>query len=188
MLKIIIPTLAVATIIVASNWYVSANANYQVPDLSIGTIANKDVITSFADCVEAGNPIMESYPEQCRTKDGRHFTNTEIESPIVSDDNFAGERAEEKKIPSSETASILAMRIAVREKISQDLRLTEEMINILTIKEQEWPDGCLGLPDKDEMCIMMMIPGYEITVVAKGKTLVYRTDLNGTFVKRDTQL
>lgn len=29
---------------------------------------------SFEDCVEEGNPVMESYPEQCRTKDGRTFT------------------------------------------------------------------------------------------------------------------
>ncbi len=31
-------------------------------------------ITSFEECAAAGNPIMESYPEQCRTKDGQHFT------------------------------------------------------------------------------------------------------------------
>ena len=31
------------------------------------------VITNFEECVAAGNPIMESYPEQCRTADGRVF-------------------------------------------------------------------------------------------------------------------
>lgn len=31
-------------------------------------------ITSFEECVAAGNPVMESYPEQCTTKDGKHFT------------------------------------------------------------------------------------------------------------------
>lgn len=31
-------------------------------------------IQSFEDCVAAGNAIMESYPEQCRTEDGRTFT------------------------------------------------------------------------------------------------------------------
>lgn len=33
------------------------------------------VITSFDECVAAGNPVMESYPEQCRTQDGRLFVN-----------------------------------------------------------------------------------------------------------------
>ena len=31
-------------------------------------------INSFDDCVKAGNPVMESYPRQCATPDGRSFT------------------------------------------------------------------------------------------------------------------
>ncbi len=30
-------------------------------------------IDSFVECVAAGNPVMESYPRQCRTADGKHF-------------------------------------------------------------------------------------------------------------------
>lgn len=30
-------------------------------------------INSFDDCAKAGYPIMESYPEQCNTPDGKHF-------------------------------------------------------------------------------------------------------------------
>ena len=29
--------------------------------------------TTFEECVAAGNPVMESYPRQCNTKDGNHF-------------------------------------------------------------------------------------------------------------------
>lgn len=32
-----------------------------------------DTITSFEECVAAGNPVMESYPRQCRTADGDLF-------------------------------------------------------------------------------------------------------------------
>lgn len=35
---------------------------------------NEVVVTSFEECVSAGNPIMESYPRQCMSKDGKHFT------------------------------------------------------------------------------------------------------------------
>ena len=31
-------------------------------------------ISSFEECANAGYPIMESYPEQCTTPDGRSFT------------------------------------------------------------------------------------------------------------------
>jgi hypothetical protein len=41
-------------------------------------------ISSFDECAAAGYPVMESYPRQCRTPDGRHFTE-EIEQPIGGD-------------------------------------------------------------------------------------------------------
>ncbi len=31
------------------------------------------IITNFSECAQAGNPIMESYPRQCRSPDGRVF-------------------------------------------------------------------------------------------------------------------
>lgn len=43
--------------------------------LEIQTIRNQieSLIENFNDCVEAGNPVMESYPRQCRTSDGKNF-------------------------------------------------------------------------------------------------------------------
>ena len=37
------------------------------------------LIDSFEDCVTAGNPVMESYPRQCRTSDGKHFVESILE-------------------------------------------------------------------------------------------------------------
>lgn len=36
--------------------------------------ARDAAISNFEECAAAGYPIQESYPEQCRTKDGRSFT------------------------------------------------------------------------------------------------------------------
>lgn len=46
-------------------------------------------IESFEDCLAAGNPIMESYPRQCRTSDGKHFvevidTQTNLENICIT--------------------------------------------------------------------------------------------------------
>lgn len=35
--------------------------------------APSPVVSSFEECAAAGYPIMESYPEQCRTPDGKTF-------------------------------------------------------------------------------------------------------------------
>ncbi len=32
------------------------------------------IVGTFEECVAAGNPVMESYPRQCTSKDGKHFT------------------------------------------------------------------------------------------------------------------
>jgi len=36
-------------------------------------------IDSFEECVAAGNPVMESYPRQCRTSVGKHFVESILE-------------------------------------------------------------------------------------------------------------
>lgn len=42
-------------------------------------------IDSFEACVQAGNPVMESYPAQCRTKDGALFVQ-DIGNELEKDD------------------------------------------------------------------------------------------------------
>ena len=39
-----------------------------------GMRESSSTATNFEECVQEGNPVMESYPRQCNTKDGRHFT------------------------------------------------------------------------------------------------------------------
>ncbi len=45
-------------------------------------------IDSFEECAAAGNLVMESYPRQCRTSDGKHFV--EIISPQKQCENEGG--------------------------------------------------------------------------------------------------
>jgi hypothetical protein len=42
--------------------------------------APNNTINSFADCVAAGNPVMESYPEQCAAN-GKTYTNPDQQIP-----------------------------------------------------------------------------------------------------------
>lgn len=47
-------------------------------------------ISTFEECAQAGYPIMESYPEQCKTPDGRNFTkqisaNSDLQSETINE-------------------------------------------------------------------------------------------------------
>jgi len=52
-------------------------------------------IDSFEDCVAAGNPVMESYPRQCKTSDGKHF----VESISTQGDPHKTEQSSETTPP-----------------------------------------------------------------------------------------
>ncbi len=54
------------------------------------TSDNADIsITNFNECVDAGYPILESYPRQCNTPDGRNFVE-EVKSPVTSKPTTGG--------------------------------------------------------------------------------------------------
>jgi hypothetical protein len=61
-------TAAILAIIAAVIIAVGAFMWYQQQVTTIATIS------SFEECAAAGYPILESYPEQCRTPDGQSFT------------------------------------------------------------------------------------------------------------------
>ena len=52
-----------------NQWVKHGNPTAAMPATGCGP-----VIDNFDDCVAAGNIVMEIYPEQCRTADGRTFT------------------------------------------------------------------------------------------------------------------
>jgi hypothetical protein len=53
----------------------------------------KTAITNFEECAAAGNPIMESYPRQCRA-DGKTFVEV-IEEPVQGPDQLIGGQRDE---------------------------------------------------------------------------------------------
>ncbi|MEK6963578.1 MAG: hypothetical protein AABX70_04070 [Nanoarchaeota archaeon] len=44
----------------------------------------KQVITTFEQCVRAGYPVMESYPRQCNTPEGKHFVEETTQPSITN--------------------------------------------------------------------------------------------------------
>ncbi|MDQ3015028.1 MAG: hypothetical protein M3Q73_04130 [bacterium] len=138
-------------------------------------------INSFEECAEAGNPIMESYPEQCRTADGRLFVRD------ISGDNQATSTptnsAEGAPKGSIHNLPVPEGVNAARKALAQNVKVAENSIVIMTAFEKEWSDSCLGLAGPDEMCAAVITPGFEVTMQAQGKTYVYRTNTSGTVVR-----
>ncbi|RJR13663.1 hypothetical protein C4585_01675 [Candidatus Parcubacteria bacterium] len=71
--------IGVAVLLIATGILFTFNS-IQTTDTTVVTV------TSFEECVAAGNPVMESYPRQCRSADGQLFV--EEVPPQTSDDGF----------------------------------------------------------------------------------------------------
>lgn len=178
MIKLAILTAIIGGLISAGNWYVSANSQ----DLrEIGEInVKKANIENYDDCVAAGYPVMKSWPGQCATGDGRVFTDTKdtqptIDDPAINDPSLSPLPKEDES--ASAVKSVLA-------KAAKELNTEAKNITITAVLPKEWPDGCLGLAEAGQMCTMMIIPGYEISLSLAGEVVTYRTNLDGTLVKR----
>ena len=70
---------------------------------------------------------------------------------------------------------------AVRQDMAQ--RFGIQKINIKSFSEQNWPDGCLGLPRGKEGCTSAIVPGWQILVSDKLQTWTYRTDTTGNILR-----
>jgi hypothetical protein len=69
--------------------------------------------------------------------------------------------------------------LAVRDAIAERLGSAPESILVLEAEQVEWPDGCLGAGQPDEMCLMAITPGYRIVLEVDGSEWVVHSNDTG---------
>src|ERR1044071_9877322 len=67
----------------------------------------------------------------------------------------------------------------VQNQISQTLGVAVENMKITKVEKMDWPNGCLGLPQGDEVCTEAITPGWLLTFNINGKESKYRVDQTG---------
>ena len=70
-------------IIVGTVWYQAQKETLYAPSDNM-TGGRSGEINSFVTCKGAGYPIMESYPERCRTSEGLTFVNYEACVQVIA--------------------------------------------------------------------------------------------------------
>jgi hypothetical protein len=74
---------------------------------------------------------------------------------------------------------------AVRSLVASELGISEGVIIVMSAYQRDWPDACLGLADADQICAQVLTPGYEVTVQAQGGVRIYRTNSDGSVIRRE---
>jgi hypothetical protein len=73
----------------------------------------------------------------------------------------------------------------IQNKASEILGVPVESIQFRSVEAQEWPNGCLGLPEADEACTEAIVPGWLVIFVADGQEYRFRVDQTGTVIRRE---
>jgi hypothetical protein len=66
---------------------------------------------------------------------------------------------------------------SIRQAVKKQFGVAQ--IAVVSATEQNWPDGCLGLPKAEEVCTMAVVAGWRIEVSDKLQTWYYRADRTG---------
>lgn len=73
----------------------------------------------------------------------------------------------------------------VKLQVASELKISDGLVIVMSAFEKEWSDGCLGLGGPAESCLQALVSGYEVTIQAEGKTRVYRTNIDGSVIRRE---
>ena len=81
----------------------------------------------------------------------------------------------------------IAVEASVFQDIAEKNNVLPERLEVEAAVPQSWPDGCLGLGGRDDICTFALVDGWEVTVSGGDRIWVYRTDSDGFVVKEDTE-
>lgn len=131
----------------------------------------QQAVTSYDECVAAGYDVMESDPPQCRIPNGKVFVAIKVKPPLPE---ISSEPSSNQSAPTPSAAE------TARTDLAKKLVIDASAITIVSQREAEWPDGCLGIYKPDIMCTMAIVPGYEITLSFANELYIYRTNKDGS--------
>ena len=85
------------------------------------------------------------------------------------------------------TSKVTTLPAEVKSAVLNDaVKRTSKTISamkILSVRQQQWSDGCLELGKANEICLQAITPGYQVVVTDGLRNWTYRTDDVGDAVR-----
>lgn len=89
----------------------------------------------------------------------------------------------DRKTPVSTPAPAVDPSARVQADLAARLGLPPDQLALRSIESVDWPDGCLGVYQKDVLCTEAIVPGYRVIFEAGEQRYEFHTDQNGDFYK-----
>ncbi len=88
------------------------------------------------------------------------FSNKEINQDQILRAGDIHNSQQDQDIPSQ-------VKQKLRQELQKRYQTLDFKINDTTKTREQWPDGCLGLGEPDEVCLQAFVPGYEVTITGE---------------------
>jgi len=73
-------------------------------------------------------------------------------------------------------------QLAALKALEDELGISAEKIQILSVEAVNWPNGCLGVVHMGVMCTQQIVPGFRIVLEANGEKYEFHTNQDGSVV------
>jgi hypothetical protein len=67
-------------------------------------------------------------------------------------------------------------------KLSQDIDVTIDEIEIVDFEQVEWKDACLDIPSEGPVCAQVVTPGFRVVLEANGQQYEFHSNEDGTLI------
>ena len=75
--------------------------------------------------------------------------------------------------------------VAAIERLAEELGRAPQAIEVVSYEEIEWPDGCLGRPNPNEVCTEAITPGWRVILSLAGEIHIFRADAVGAELREE---
>lgn len=118
---------------------------------------------------------------------GEYSPTPSTSAPSISETPAPPSSAQPPDLTSPESAMELPAQVetAVLAAAGEFAQVEPSQLAIAEATPQDWPDSCLGLGNADEICAAVLVPGWAITVSDGQQTWKFRTDEEGSIIRRD---
>jgi hypothetical protein len=74
---------------------------------------------------------------------------------------------------------------SVKQDVAKTFQISADKLKVVSFTQQNWPDGCLNLPKKDEICTQAIVPGWRVEITDGVQQYFYRTDNTGKTLRSE---
>ena len=144
------------------------------------------VLGLLVACQPAGNETDGTATEEAEETPMPEPATAETQEPVAEETQDEGERP--PAIPATEETTepatdLPAAAVVARDTLAKRLGIAASAVEVVSFRERQWRDSCLGLGGPNEMCLQAITPGFQVMLRAANRTYEARTNERGTAVR-----